>query len=872
MITHLVMAQDGILARRISISFDHVELRESLKVLQSKLGIPIAFNSRLPGMKAIVNEVFIDARVDSVVNTILKGKSLDYRLIGNQITIFRKGSLINLHTDSYREVKKSSISGLIIDENGRKALPFINVSIEGTNWVTMTNAQGQFSIKGLNQGAYHLLISAIGFKSVSLDIELKADENLILDTIILHEGAIALKEVTITPGVFSVMSSKPLSMQTLTERDIKNMSFSEDITRAVSRLPGVSSNDYSSKFSVRGSDTDEVLMNLDGMELYDPFHQRDFVGGLFSVVDIEVVQGVDLYTGGFSSEFGNKQSAVFNMQSKKVINKRRSSVGLSVMNARFYTEGTYGEDKGTYIFSTRKGLLDLALKRVKKKESLPRFYDLFGRIDYKLNQKHKLSLHLLHAGDKTKIRDVEEDAFEIHDTEYGNSYAWLTLRSIYNDKLSLRSILYGGLLTQDRSGDALKDEDHDKLEFVLRDDRDLSFIGIKQDWHWHVNDNILLKAGFDFKQLNSDYDYALSLSDVRVDSTGEIMENEEDRSIRKKPEGQQTAAYISSRFTLLPKVFVETGLRYDHISYTDEDFFSPRVSATYAITKRTFLRGAWGHYYQPQFIYNMEVNFGLDDFRKAEMAKHYVLALEHQFSNGLNLRLEGYYKRIKDPSVSYQNLRDAWEVFPETRTDIVKLDIDGARAKGIEFFAKYDAGKKISCWFSYSLAKAEEKVRNIEYNGLLDKRTGWLPKASNQNHTIYCDLNYRMNRNWHFNLSWQYYEGWPQTSYEYDFGTLEDDEGEEEIFFFTRHNKFRGEKYPAYHRMDLRINRHFYLKNSKISAYLHLINLYDKKNLRKFDLDVDVIDDESDPVEFQILSDHKYWLGTVPVIGVSWEF
>ena len=870
LISNFVSAQNDILSKEVTIFFDNVELQVGLKELQSKSGIPIAFNNKSSGMQDKINARFTSKRVEYILTEILKGKPLDYRIIGNQITIFEK------KTDKRNKGERnSSISGMLIDAKSKEPLPFINVVIEGTDIGGLSNDKGHFIINGLSQNRYNVLFSAIGYEQKKIaDVELDANEKLNLGTIILHEGAISLKEVIIKPGMYSFMGSRPLSMQTLSERDLKNMSFSEDITRAVSRLPGVSSNDYSSKFAVRGSETDEVLFTLDGMELYDPFHQRDFVGGLFSFVDIEVIKGVDLLTGGFSAEYGNKQSAVLNMKSKDVTSKRRSSVGVSVMNARVYTEGNYANNKGSYLFSARMGMLDQALKIVRDTQSVPNFYDMFGRLNYKLNNRHKLSLHMLHAGDKTEIRDIEEDAFEIHDTKYSNNYAWLTLQSIYNDKLSSRSIIYGGLLTQDRKGNAEKDEDHDQLEFLLRDDRELYFFGAKQDWRWLLHDDVLVKGGFDIKQLNSDYNYSLLLEDIRVDSTGVVGEYTEDRKVEKKPSGNHMSAYISGRFNLLPNIFVEAGLRYDNVSYTNEDFWSPRVSATYAISKRTFLRGAWGQYYQPQFIYNMEVNYGVDEFRKAEMTEHYVVGLEHQFSNGLTVRLEGYCKDVRVPSVSYQNLRDIWEVFPETRADIIKLDIEDARARGIEFFAKYDVGKKLSWWFSYSLAKAEEKIQNITYNGLLDKRTGWLPKAYNQKHTIYSDVNYRVNEKWIFNLSWQYYSGWPQTTYEYDFGVLEDED--DEVFFFSKHKKFRAEKYPDYHRMDLRINKHFFLRNSKLSAYIHIINLYNKKNLRKFDLDLDIEDDEENTPDGQIIyrvfDDHKYWFRTIPVIGISWEF
>lgn len=42
-------------------------------------------------------------------------------------------------------------------------------------------------------------------------------------------------------------------------------------------------------------------------------------------------------------------------------------------------------------------------------------------------------------------------------------------------------------------------------------------------------------------------------------------------------------------------------------TYTFDKLWSPRVSLAYAFSKNTFLRGAWGYYYQTRFINNLDV-------------------------------------------------------------------------------------------------------------------------------------------------------------------------------------------------------------------------------------------------------------------------
>ena len=93
-----------------------------------------------------------------------------------------------------------------------------------------------------------------------------------------------------------------------------------------------------------------------------------------------------------------------------------------------------------------------------------------------------------------------------------------------------------------------------------------------------------------------------------------------------------------------------------------------------------------------------------------------------------------------------------------------------------------------------------------------------------------------------------------RTNYHYEIKTLDDGS----LHFYQVHEAFNGVRYPPYHRMDLRINRHF-RQEGRISTYVHLINLYNRANLRKYDLDV--VDDEETwyrtPGRLFIFEDHK---------------
>ena len=785
--------------------------------------------------------------------------------------------------------RTGTIKGVLIDEKTGEPIPGVNAIIDGTRNAKggTTGVNGSFAILNLPDGTYTIVLSSVGYSQKRVEgLRIENSNTLDIGTIKLEESTITLNEITVTPGSFSVMGTAPLAQQTLTEKDLKNMSWAEDITRAVSRLPGVSSTDFSSKFTVRGGEADEVLMTLDGMELYEPFHQRDFVGGLFSIVDIETIQGIDLMTGGFGVEFGQRQSGVFQMKTKSIAdNQRKTSLGLSLTNARLYTDGKFSKNKGSYLFSARRGMLDLLFKGIGKTETLPSFYDGMTKVEYKLNPKHILSFHALHAGDKNTVRDEKPNNYDRHDTKYGNNYGWLTLKSALTPKLNMRTLLYAGLITHTRVGIFHKRDYTDKGDFSLLDKRKYSFFGLKNDLTWDVSDRFAMKGGFDVRQLNADYDYSQSINEIRVNQNDSLYTFSRSFNVKAKPSGQLINLYTSGRFMVSPKLFLETGIRYDAATYANDNLWSPRVSVAYAFSKTTFLRGAWGRYYQSQFINNLDVNHNRTTFNPSELSTHYVLGFEHLFKKGVSLRLETYYKDISRISPIYQNLRDPWETFPESRNDVVKLNLRSATTKGVEVFMKYDLGKKISWWFSYAMARAEDNINDIEYDGLYSKRTGKQLRPNNQFHTIYADMNYRMKKNWHFSLSWQFYKGWPRTTYTYVSQKLPDTNtlGQETLAilpdgnlqFYQKHEEFNGVQYPAYQRMDFRINRHFQMPNSKVSIFLHVINVYNQFNLRKFDLGV--TDDNGKLIPdgkggYISTVDNTHWFGLLPVIGASWEF
>ena len=216
--------------------------------------------------------------------------------------------------------------------------------------------------------------------------------------------------------------------QTLSRADLQNAPQpGEDPFRMVGRLPGVSGSDLSAKFYVRGGSNDELLVRLDGLELVEPFHVKEFEGGALSIVDMQALGGVDLVTGGFTAEYGNRLTGVFDMRTAAPPQAgTRTSLGLSLTSARALSQGGFGGGRGQWMVSARRGYLDLVLDMVRASHTdgnyfVPRYGDAMGKVSWRLGERHTVGLHALYAGDQFHARDHQD---LLARTSYGDRYVW----------------------------------------------------------------------------------------------------------------------------------------------------------------------------------------------------------------------------------------------------------------------------------------------------------------------------------------------------------------------------------------------------------------------------------------------------------------
>jgi outer membrane receptor protein involved in Fe transport len=747
---------------------------------------------------------------------------------------------------------QGAIEGSIRSVGTGEPLPAANVVIPQTTHGAAANNDGLFRIEHLPAGLYTLQISYLGFTTQILDSVVVRNDEITTVSLLMQKALVSLQEVVITPGHFAIMLSDPSAPQTLSREDIQSIpQLGEDIYRAVTRLPGIVSNDFSARFTVRGSENDKILAMLDGQELYEPFHLKDINGGALSIIDVAAIGGIDLITGGFPVEYGDKLGGVFNIKSAEMREgQRRTSLGISFMNARIMSEGASADGKHQWLVSGRRGYLDLVLGMMGEEDVSPTYYDTYGKYRVRLGDRNYLSAHVLHAGDKTRYDNIDEN--DEAETKYWSTYGWLRWQSFVRPELAAQTVLSAGRVSQSRDGTDLMGETGDIYSFV-EEDRHLDFLSLKQDWQWEAGERHYVKWGGAVKRMQADYDYFNIIRHVTLDQNEQVQSRLDTSAAGPRPNGRELSFYTADRIRLADPLTLELGLRGDWQNYTDDATLSPRANLVFALGPQTVLRTAWGRFYQSQGIHELYVQDGDDEFYPAELAEHRVVGLEHRFENGVELRVDAYQKNLSHLRPIYQNLNNDIEVFPEVEFDRIRIDAATGVARGIEIFIKRDVGGKFSYWGSYGLAST-----TIRQDG--ENR----PARVDQRHTLYLDTAWSPNRKWRLNAAWSFHTGVPYTRKT----LVVTQKAGGGYFFETPFAEYNGERYPAYHSLNMRINRLFTLKRGQLALFVEMTNSYNRDNVQAYWHN---IRRQSKGV-YYLKRQTEHWFPLLPSIGARWEF
>jgi len=673
-----------------------------------------------------------------------------------------------------------------------------------------------------------------------------ADEDVIDE---IENPQPTIESISVTASRYEILREVSLSRAELDQRTIQNMpDIGEDPIRAVQRLPGAAASGASAKTHFRGGEASEIGVMLNGQRLFDPYHIRDYQS-IFSSIDARAIEGVEVYTGGFPVQFGNRMSGMVLMESLEALEPRHTEVGLSVFNTSLLTAGN--ETDRSWVFSARRGNLDLVLS---PDLGSPSYYDIFADYTWDLSANASVSVNALYADDSVELileSDPEELERVVSNTQ--NAQFWVALDNSWSEDLSSRTVVSMVSFDNQRTG-SLNDEA--KLVASVADDRKVRQYGFRQDFSFTSSDRHHLQWGLQVKYADADYVYKNTVEYFGLQAMFVDQEPTSSLDLVASPKGSTYALYFSDRWKLSDAAIVEWGLRWDDQTYTDlssDAQLSPRLSYMRALGDNTDMQLSWGRYHQSQEINELQIEDGITNFWRAQRADHFFAGLHHRFTHDYSVRLELFYKDIQEVRPRFENLYDPLGLIPEVQADRIRLDPQSAKSEGLEISLERSSGA-YRWWTSYVLSEATDRI---------DKRNEL--RSWDQRHAFQGGISWS-DSNWDVALAVSAHTGWPLTELYLEEDGV-DDEGEP-VYIAVPGERNTGQ-HPTFASLDFRIARTWQMRRGSLMAFLEVSNATDRRNVCCLDFD---LEEDEDTGELVFERGVDYWLPFLPAIGVLWTF
>lgn len=772
---------------------------------------------------------------------------IDEILAPHNLTLKTEAGVFLVVRATRAAVSNGTILVVVSARGSGDAIENASLTVTPTLMNADNHASGVFHYRQVAPGRYQFTISANGYMTVIREIELPPGENEVI-RISLRESKPAIETITVSASRYDISRDIASSRFLLDQLAIHNMpDIGDDPIRITQRLPGAAASGASAKTHFRGGTDGEIGVMLNGQWLFDPFHIRDYQS-IFSAIDSRAISGVEVYTGGFPAQYGDRMSGMVLMESMELTQQRHTEIGVSVFNSSFLTSGTEGDMR--WLFSARRGNLDLVIN---PKFGEPSYYDVFGELAFDLSPDTTLSFNALYADDRVRVR-VETNLDEIEEVQSTtrNAQFWAKLESRWSESLSSNTMLSVTSYDNLRNGFT---NDIEKIVSTVRDDRHIEQFGIRQDWTWTPTEGHVLQWGLQATTSEATYDYAGSADYYGLQALFENAPTSQTRALSAAPEGGNFALYVSDRWRLTPRTIFEWGLRWDDQTYTDlssDSQLSPRFNLLYALSQKTELRLTWGRYHQSQAIHELQIEDGVSNFWPAQRSDHIIAGIRHLFGDDTALRLELFHKDMSRVTPRFENIYNPLGLIPELQPDRVRLDPSNAKSSGLEI--SLDRSKREWTWWgTYTLSKVTDHIDGRD-----------VPRSWDQRHAFQGGISWS-NKIWSAAAAASIHTGWPAT--DLSFRQSGTDANGEPVYVVTPGP--RNELVlPTFASLDLRLSRTFDVRRGSLMAFVEISNTTNRRNVCCHDWDID----EESTDEFALERSLDFWLPLLPAVGVLWEF
>lgn len=711
-----------------------------------------------------------------------------------------------------------------------------------------TDGAGRFVAGGLPAGAIAVRAAAFGYRPVRLLLRLGAGADTAV-TLALPALPRVLEAVraTATRSAERAAFAGPAgaSVSTFSQRELLTVPAvgEADALRVASLLPGVAArNDLWAGFNVRGGESDQTQVRLDGIPVFSPFH----LGGLFSTFIPAAAGEVAARVGALPAAYGGRLSGVLDVASTEEARAgTHATVDLSAVSAAATAGGALAAGRGSWNVAARRTYADVLTNLVVRPDAFPyHFQDaqLHGALlvpgGGTLALTGYAGLDVLAptgAGGASLFGD-STTAFRF---AWGNRVLGLAFTQPVGTHTELvQRVAYSGYATRyDDEGAGVRlantiGELRVSGEVTRR-------VGVRAPAAFGADSGgdsgataprHTLRAGYELSRYATRYDERISA--LAADESQVVLAIADTLVRQRSAAGALFAEDVwapSARWSVRPGVRVE---RVPDARWTG---VSPRLAVKYRPATNTALTLAAGRYAQWTHAVRNEdlpvriVDVWLASDRQVPVSTgtELVGGAERWLSPLALVRVEAYAKRFSDL------VEPSSTVDPRLRPG--ELRRFGGTSRGVDVLVRRLPAARVSGWLSYSYARSLREFGSEQYYPAHDRR-----------HDFNAVGSYRLNARYTFGARLGLAGGTPYTGFAGSYARWAYDPVTRRwrvpgATSTARNEPVRaarnGERYPAYKRLDLSAHRRFRLRGAEGDAFVNVVNALNGRNVLLYAFD-----------------------------------
>ena len=744
------------------------------------------------------------------------------------------------------------IEGIVLDQATQRPVVSAVVLVDATGAYVIAGENGRFKTGGVPSGVQTVRVEAIGYEPVASP-ELKISPHRATTIAIELMASPQFREtVVVTAPADSSAAGVTTSGFGIASEEIRRSAGSlGDINRFVQALPGMASGgDIRNDLVARGGSPVESLIRIDGFETptLSHFSTVGSTGGVVSLLNSELIADATFLAGGFPAEYGDRLSSVLDIRVREGNRTRHAfEVDVNFAGAALLGEGPIGR-RGSWIGSVRRSFVDL-FATAAGVTSVPEMSAYTFKANYDIGQRHKLWAVAVGGTDGLDFNTDDEDPDEPDFVGIEWRAARIVVGMGWQHLLWKRAF---GVLSLSASAATYEIDVRDRSLLgettILRDHSNENATTVRYDLSSQLAGHWIIRGGASVKSLWRDLD----ISQPRGRETPYSVRPRADTpgfTVGFGTTAPVTGVYVEASGQLRPRTTVTGGVRLETFeALNNASVAGPRGGIETRVSPAVRVGLSVGRYHQqPELVTVVALP---QNARLAPIeSDHLVGSLKYDPRPGLFISAEVYRKwyRSYPVSLEYPQLTLANHGSEFTTSDLLLLPMisEGkGRVRGLELFLKKRLAGGVYGQVAYSWSQTEQAALDGHF------RRG----SFDTPHVFTAVGGYRLGERWELSGRFTAATGRPDTP-----ALLPESADQNRLIYDV--DRFNTERFPAFHRLDVRIDRRFRWFGRTTSLFADLQNIYNHRSVIYYEWNQ----------KTRELHEEKQ-LGFLPVLGLNIEF